>query len=100
VDRYAHERKLLQEPVPLDHGLAGIFYLNPDAVVVVSAGRAGRLAEEVRARGRPVRVLHVRQDEVRLRQDVFLQAGRRCSGSGGSRRSRSPPGSEAIPPSP
>ncbi len=59
VDRYAHERKLLQEPVPLDHGIAGIFYLNPDAVVVVNAG-GSRLEQEVRARGRPVRVLDVR----------------------------------------
>ncbi len=41
VARYAHERKLLQEPVPLDHGLMGLFFLNPDAVVVVNAGCAG-----------------------------------------------------------
>jgi hypothetical protein len=59
VDRYAHERKLLQEPVPLDHGLMGLFFLNPDAVVVVDAGGVGRLVEEVRARGRPVRLVDV-----------------------------------------
>jgi hypothetical protein len=60
VDRYAQERKLLQEPVPLAHGFAGMFYLNSDAVVVVNAGGSGRLEGDVRARGRPVRVLEVR----------------------------------------
>jgi hypothetical protein len=67
VDRYAHERKLLQEPVPVDHGLAGIFYLNPDAVVVVNAGGVGRLEQEVRARRWPVRVLDVRAGVAKTR---------------------------------